>query len=73
MKLVTFQVNGPVGAQRRLGAQIEDQRVVDLTTQVLRQPASKVRGSPSHATKYGSWRHCRGRTPSEISRFLTST
>src|ERR1043166_9634200 len=32
MKLVTFEVNGPVGAQRRLGAQLEDQRIVDLTT-----------------------------------------
>jgi 2-keto-4-pentenoate hydratase/2-oxohepta-3-ene-1,7-dioic acid hydratase in catechol pathway len=32
MKLVTFQVNGPVGAQRRLGAQLEGGRVLDLTT-----------------------------------------
>ena len=31
MKLVTFQVNGPLGAQRRLGALL-DERVVDLTT-----------------------------------------
>src|SRR5438105_3298660 len=31
MKLVTFVVNGPLGAQRRLGAVAND-RVVDLTT-----------------------------------------
>src|SRR5215510_5247213 len=31
MKLVTFQVNGPLGAQRRLGALLDD-RIVDLTT-----------------------------------------
>jgi 2-keto-4-pentenoate hydratase/2-oxohepta-3-ene-1,7-dioic acid hydratase in catechol pathway len=31
MKLVTFQVNGPLGAQRRLGALL-DGRIVDLTT-----------------------------------------
>ena len=31
MKLVTFQVNGPLGAQRRLGALL-DERIVDLTT-----------------------------------------
>src|SRR5437868_14407989 len=31
MKLVTFQVNGPLGAQRRLGAVLDD-RIVDLTT-----------------------------------------
>jgi len=31
MKLVTFQVNGPLGAQRRLGA-LQDDRIVDLTT-----------------------------------------
>src|SRR5918912_232693 len=31
MKLVTFQVDGPTGAQRRLGALVED-RIVDLTT-----------------------------------------
>ena len=32
MKLVTFQVNGLTGAQRRLGALLEHQRIVDLTT-----------------------------------------
>src|ERR687885_1682540 len=35
MKLVTFLVPGPVGAQRRLGALLDDEqagRVVDLTT-----------------------------------------
>jgi 2-keto-4-pentenoate hydratase/2-oxohepta-3-ene-1,7-dioic acid hydratase in catechol pathway len=31
MKLVTFQVNGPMGAHRRLGA-LADGRIVDLTT-----------------------------------------
>ena len=31
MKLVTFQVNGPTGVQRRLGA-LQDERIVDLTT-----------------------------------------
>src|SRR5437763_11737671 len=31
MKLVTFLVNGPTGAQRRLGA-LQDGRIVDLTT-----------------------------------------
>src|SRR4030095_9825775 len=31
MKLVTFLVNGPTGAQRRLGA-LQDERIVDLTT-----------------------------------------
>src|SRR3982074_3040571 len=31
MKLVTFVVNGPIGAQRRLGALLDD-RIVDLTT-----------------------------------------
>src|ERR1044071_816673 len=31
MKLVTFLVNSPTGAQRRLGA-LQDDRIVDLTT-----------------------------------------
>ena len=31
MKLVTFQVNGPLGAQRRLGVLVDD-RIVDLTS-----------------------------------------
>ena len=31
MKLVTFQVNGPLGVQRRLGA-LQNDRIVDLTT-----------------------------------------
>src|SRR5687768_12126731 len=31
MKLVTFEVNGPLGAQRRLGA-LDGERIVDLTT-----------------------------------------
>ena len=31
MKLVTFEVSGPLGAQRRLGA-LADERIVDLTT-----------------------------------------
>src|SRR5512142_3149632 len=32
MKLITFEVNGPVGAQRRLRALVEGERIVDLTT-----------------------------------------
>jgi 2-keto-4-pentenoate hydratase/2-oxohepta-3-ene-1,7-dioic acid hydratase in catechol pathway len=32
MKLVTFSVAGPLGLQRRLGASIEQDRIVDLTT-----------------------------------------
>jgi 2-keto-4-pentenoate hydratase/2-oxohepta-3-ene-1,7-dioic acid hydratase in catechol pathway len=42
MKLVTFEVNGPVGAQRRLGAQLEDQRIVDLTTAYATYLAQKT-------------------------------
>lgn len=32
MKLVTFEVSGPTGVQRRLGALIDTGRIVDLTT-----------------------------------------
>src|SRR3954471_2783643 len=32
MKLVTFQVAGPLGYQRRLGALTDQSRIVDLTT-----------------------------------------
>ena len=31
MKLVTFEVSGPLGAQRRLGA-LDNERIVDLTS-----------------------------------------
>jgi 2-keto-4-pentenoate hydratase/2-oxohepta-3-ene-1,7-dioic acid hydratase in catechol pathway len=32
MKLVTFAFNGALGAQRRLGAVLDEQRIVDLTS-----------------------------------------
>jgi 2-keto-4-pentenoate hydratase/2-oxohepta-3-ene-1,7-dioic acid hydratase in catechol pathway len=32
MKLVTFAISGPLGVQRRLGAALDDKRIVDLTS-----------------------------------------
>jgi len=32
MKLVTFAISGPLGVQRRLGAVLDDKRIVDLTS-----------------------------------------